>query len=202
MSWGGYGYGYYGHTCDAGCYHGHGLIGKSGWVKPKFSLGRWLFCKGYCTHSPDHGWSPPVRRPVYRQSVGYQHYWPSHWYGTPNPHAAAPVTYPMVAIPTDTTQLGYYYQHVPTWHAVPGMIPPAPVPSQYHHRMSAWGHGVAPVGACYPGDWTGTVVPASATPLPVPAEPLPADSPPPAPPETPEDLNNSAMLWRADLPTS
>ena len=35
-------------------------------------------------------------------------------------------------MPTDTTQLGYYYQHAPTWHAYPGMIPPVPRPVDWH----------------------------------------------------------------------
>lgn len=36
-------------------------------------------------------------------------------------------------MPTDTTQLGYYYQKVPTWAPVPGRIPPAPQPGEWHY---------------------------------------------------------------------
>jgi hypothetical protein len=39
---------------------------------------------------------------------------------------------PMVYMPTDTTQLGYYYQHVPHWHAYQGMVPPVPRPIDWH----------------------------------------------------------------------
>lgn len=87
-------------------------------------------CSGVCMYSPTHGFVPPSKRPYFRQPVSYQHNYPANWVGgTPSGsrrHHAAVYT------PTDTTQLGYYYQKVPTWVPVPGFIPPAPHPSQWH----------------------------------------------------------------------
>src|SRR5690606_31408820 len=53
-----------------------------------------------------------------------------------------PVTAPQVHMPTDTTQLGFYYQRVPTWAPVPGMIPPPPNPADYHYYATGWGGGM------------------------------------------------------------
>ncbi len=47
-------------------------------------------------------------------------------------------------MPTDTTQLGYYYQKVPTWVPVPGMIPPPPQPEEWHHYGSTDATAYAP----------------------------------------------------------
>ncbi len=38
----------------------------------------------------------------------------------------------MIYTPTDTTQLGYYYQRVPVWQRRNGMIPPVPHPEAFH----------------------------------------------------------------------
>src|SRR5690606_22022975 len=40
-----------------------------------------------------------------------------------------------VYMPTDTTQLGYYYQHVPYWLPRPNAVPPAPRPADWHVSM-------------------------------------------------------------------
>ncbi len=79
--------------------------------------------------SPDHGWTPPGRKPIYRIWVPYYKFWPDAW--TAQPVAAVGYRAPVVYMPTDTTQLGYYYQHVPHWHRYQGMIPPVPRPSDW-----------------------------------------------------------------------
>ncbi len=91
-----------------------------------------VFKEHYCTHSPDHGYSIPGKWPIQRRGVEYQHLFPPAYYsvytGAPYLQAA-----PQVYMPTDTTQLGYYYQHVPFWQPAPQMLPPRPVPAQWHH---------------------------------------------------------------------
>ncbi len=82
---------------------------------------------------PDSGWAPPARLPVNRTGGWYQSYWPNNWYG--NPGGGFEGGAPMVYQPTDTTQLGYSYNRVPTWRPNPGMIPRVPSPSSYHARM-------------------------------------------------------------------
>lgn len=81
---------------------------------------------------PDSGWAPPAHVPVTRSGGSYSSYWPNQWYG--NPGGDAFPYHPMVYQPTDTTQLGYSYANVPTWRPNPGMIPPVPSPSMFHHR--------------------------------------------------------------------
>lgn len=80
---------------------------------------------------PDSGWNEPGRRPIRRSWVPYHQFFPASWTGaaTPAPQQRAPLVY----MPTDTTQLGYYYQHVPTWHSYAGMIPPVPRPADWHY---------------------------------------------------------------------
>lgn len=72
----------------------------------------------------------PGRFPIERIPVQYLRYYPAVWYGLPG--STLPVVAPQVHMPTDTTQLGFYYQRVPTWMPVPGMVPPPPIPSQLH----------------------------------------------------------------------
>jgi hypothetical protein len=83
--------------------------------------------------SGDSGWAPPARLPVNRTGGWYQSYWPGQWYGNPGGGfvGGAPIIYQ----PTDTTQLGYSYNRVPTWRPNPGMIPRVPSPSNFHARM-------------------------------------------------------------------
>lgn len=174
----------------AACPHcqGYGHAGRrSGWQPVPFPLDKWLFVDGYCTHSPDHGWAPPQPSPVIRQGAGYVRMVPERWYGQPNNGPAQQFhRAPMVGTPTDTTQLGYYYQHVPSFQPNPGMLPPRPVPSQYHNRSC---RTYAPQQVI----WT-QVQPAS-TPEPA-GEPTPAtpENETPVPP-SPDSLNSSAMLW-------
>jgi hypothetical protein len=96
----------------------------------------WLPGDGACTHSPDYGWTRPVKYPIRRVPVEYHRYWPTKWYGEPGTVQPYPTgrQFPVVFTPTDTTQLGYYYQRVPTWRPNPAMIPPPPFPTQWHHR--------------------------------------------------------------------
>ena len=78
--------------------------------------------------SPDSGWAPPQTVPLTRTSRGYTAY---NNYGMGGYPAAAPMVYQ----PTDTTQLGYSYANVPQWQPNPNMIPPVPIPSQFHNRF-------------------------------------------------------------------
>lgn len=117
-------------TCRSGCQHGcrHGH-----------------FCDHYCSHSPDHGYSIPQKYPIHRRGVQYQHLFPNAWYGMPGSSFQAA---PMVYMPTDTTQLGYYYQHAPSWQPDPSRLPARPIPSQMHYLAgtayaSQWRDGPA-----------------------------------------------------------
>ena len=171
------------HCGGAGCGHckHHGCFGHC--------LGC-CFQEHYCTNSPDYGFSIPGKWPVLRRGVQYNQYFPTSWYGA-NGTLAADVSYPMVYQPTDTAQLGFYYQHVPFWMPQPNPLPPRPLPAQWHnyapavtasafHHGWAWGYG--PGGMCdYPVISTdGTTMPAGPTELqPVPlTEPAPAPKPP------------------------
>ncbi len=89
-----------------------------------------LLRKGY--HGHGQGWVPPSAQMIQRTPVQYQRYYSNQWMGQPGPTGAA--NYQQIYMPTDTTQLGFYYQSVPTWQPRAGMIPPAPDPSMYHTR--------------------------------------------------------------------
>ncbi len=81
--------------------------------------------------SPDYGWAPPGRTPISRVSIDYARYWPGCWTAPGHAHAQR-ITRPVVYYPTDTTQLGYTYQHTPRWLPYEGMVPPVPHPRQWH----------------------------------------------------------------------
>lgn len=124
----GYDFAGYGHpydACNTNCYCDACM---KGWGKKG-----WLFKPGYCSYAADHGWAVPRKNSIRRAGVEYQAYWPHEWYGLHSARAAGTVP-PVVGMPTDTTQLGYYYQHVPQWRPVPGMIPPPPDPAMFHDR--------------------------------------------------------------------
>ena len=91
----------------------------------------WLNPRGACTHSPGHGWAPPTKDRVYRRSIAYTKQFPDQWTGMQTAHVRGPAM-PPVYTPTDTTQLGYYYQHVPRWWPRQGMIPGVPNPNDWH----------------------------------------------------------------------
>jgi hypothetical protein len=103
-----------GECQNGNCQNGHGCFGER-----------------YCgKNSPDHGYSPPAKYPLHRRSVQYTTMFPNQWYGLPGSELAG--GYPMVYQATDTTQLGYYYQHTPTWQPNRNMMPQRPVPAQWH----------------------------------------------------------------------
>ncbi len=132
-------------------------------------------CGGYCggscggnffSTSPDHGWCHPVARTLWRKKVTFQNHYPAKWYGQPGAAQSFKVGhFPTVGLPTDTTQLGYYYHTVPTWQPQPGRIPSMPWPPQWHRRNC---------DTC-PGNW----VPAGA--IQVQPQPTPANPVPPSP---------------------
>ncbi|MCA9080294.1 MAG: hypothetical protein KDA58_07020 [Planctomycetaceae bacterium] len=121
-----------GYPCSHGCGHscGHGQLARH--VHQFFD---WFNPHGMCTHPPDYGFRPPVKQPIYRRPVAYQQWYPQQWnaqqvaYQQQSGYGQAPQT---VYWPTDTTQLGYYYQQVPQWRPSPGMIPGPPQPKQWH----------------------------------------------------------------------
>ena len=99
---------------------------------------------------PDYGWQAPIGYPVQRARLPYNRYYPSQWYGLPG--SQKPRVAPTVFMPTDTTQLGYYYQHVPTWQpAPPGSFPPAPDPRVLHRTEQAQGPDLGTHPGFYPG---------------------------------------------------
>ncbi|SFI16862.1 hypothetical protein [Planctomicrobium piriforme] len=154
-----------------------------------------------------HTFSPPVKRPIYRTGVAYNKMWPNSWTGQPGVQGT-PQRYPTVYMPTDTTQLGYYYQHVPYWQPRAGMIPPPPVPSQWHTTVAQTTHYGHPGGLIL-----GTAP--TATPLPTPGlmptsppwtgangsqvmgAPIQNDSPIPTPAPIIEDVQPSAGLEKS-----
>lgn len=96
-------------------------------------IGTMIFHRGN-TYPPDHRWSLPLKYPIEETPVVYQRYWPSAWTGVPQ----TPIAYnPMVYQPTDTMQLGYYYQRVPTWLPDASRIPPPPNPWTWHKKEMA-----------------------------------------------------------------
>lgn len=87
-------------------------------------------------------WLPSIH-PVQRDPVLYQRWWPHRWYGMPGGGIARDaMRAPVVYVPTDTTQLGYYNQRVPFWTPRPGMYPTAaPDPTMLHnYTRPALGH--------------------------------------------------------------
>lgn len=136
---------------------------------------------------------------VHRYPVVYTRWYPERWYGTPGPRPASPA--PMVYMPTDTTQLGYYYQVVPRWQPRANPIPkPWFVREQemsygYHQGYRGHSYGApvygapveaAPEGESHPSDAPDTLTPGPA--VPVPNGEVPDDLPPSEPaPEVPAD---------------
>jgi hypothetical protein len=90
-----------------------------------------LFGEKYCKNSPDAGYSVPAKYPVLRRGVQYTQYYPNTPYGTSG-HSPFGGSFPVVYQPTDTTQLGYTYQHVPFWMPNPSKLPERPDPQAWH----------------------------------------------------------------------
>lgn len=107
------------HGCNDCCLH---------------AIKKWALCWDYYILPPDYGWNVPTKVPVVRKGVTYDRYWPETWYGTGTARPGEYRSYPMVANPTDTTQLGYTYQQVPYWQPNHNRLPKPPVPSQWHVR--------------------------------------------------------------------
>ncbi len=136
-------------------------------------------------------WNPRIY-PVYRVPVQYLRYWPQRWYGDPRRGVSSSQPYaPMVYQPTDTTQLGYYYQHAPSWQRNPGMLPAGPHPRRYHQFDFSW-RGAAADRYGYPHGSHGGAVIQSAP------DSSMKNSTPSGPkqtvPPSPTDLNKSAGL--------
>jgi len=121
--------------------------------------------------------SPPVKRPIYRSPVSYTKGFPDQWTGNAPVGHQTGYRAPTVYMPTDTTQLGYYYQVVPYWQPKHGAVPPPPIPSQWHTTVGQLPQtGNCPAGVIY--GTAPTAVPNSPTPPPwgdrgVPPEPQP-----------------------------
>lgn len=105
-------------------------------------------------------WCAPVSVPLQRQSIGFARHYPTVWYGQGRsvvqrqaangnrglyhqasagystggvPHGSiVSGVYPTVGMPTDTTQLGYYYQTAPRWLPAPDRIPRMPWAPHWH----------------------------------------------------------------------
>jgi len=129
---------------------------------------------------PGTVWLPNVH-PVQRTPVVYQRYWPRKWYGMPGGGIAADAPRaPVVYMPTDTTQMGFYYQRAPRWQPRPGMLPPPPNPWSMHQYTRP------PNGAVH-------FAPASpASPRSVPPSPEQKKVSPPVPKQ---DLDKSAVNY-------
>jgi hypothetical protein len=141
-------------------------------------------------YNPARGFRPPTTIHVERDAIMYYNYWPAKWYGQPGWHLAP--SFPMVYMPTDTTQLGVYYARVPQWQPNPRMYPRPPRPEEWNRRVS-YVDGLGG-GACSGGATPASSGPATPTPdtmgAPV-TQPTPAVSPaplqtiPPAPKPAP-----------------
>jgi len=128
---------------------------------------------------PYYGWAQPGRLEIDRTGVTYHKYLPDAWTGAP---AVAQRRLPMVGMPTDTTQLGFYYQQVPHWQAYNGMVPPVPRPSDWHlHYVDGM---PCPVSTAARQTILGA-------PQPVPQQPMNQQPPVPTPP-TSLELERSA----------
>ncbi|MBI1348318.1 hypothetical protein GC163_18745 [bacterium] len=185
----------YGYSMDGSCPHCQGYGGKHGGKSCRF-------CEHYCTHSADHGYSIPAKWPIQRRGVQYQSLFPNAWYGTPEWNAMQVQGAPMVYQPTDTTQLGFYYQHVPFWQPQPNPLPQRPIPAEWHRYApvvyaSQFQNGYTKGGMSseYPVYYE-TVTPTQPTPTelqPVP-EPMTTEPLPPAPPApVPAPVQESAV---------
>lgn len=189
-------------TCwDASCPGGKGF-----WTFPAV---RWALDPGYYAVAPDHGWAPPDKAPVRRSYVTYSQYHPQTWYGAQaGGKGRKNKSYPIIGQPTDTAQMGYYYQQVPTWKPRPGMIPGTPDPRNWHWRPTQLDRdGTRLQWVRLRNVWVPlNQIPGGATPAPTPVpEPMPPTAEPvPAPPPAngPRALNepvDGGTIRRAGL---
>jgi len=194
---------------NAGCPHCN-----RGYPATYQSRSRWHHGRYHKAGEWDYIHGPSIH-PIVRNPVEYQRYQPDVWYG--DPRFGVPEgfpTAPMVYHPTDTTQLGYYHQRVPSWQPDPCRIPPYPVPSQYHRfdrsvsdpaqpacqRNGAGNGNGCRCGAncrCGNGFSCGCgCSPHSGWSLPTPAAPQQDATPTPADPGTPPAPNETAVFHR------
>lgn len=163
----------------------------------------------YCKHSPDYGYGPPAKYPLQRRGVEYQNYYPHQWYGAGADYSGSYA--PMVYQPTDTTQLGYKYQHVPFWQPMPNRLPPKPIPAQWHitpppvqaTSYRPGGHGWHGGYGAMSTHGYGVNCPPNA--VPVQAQPVPVQQPtaiPQATPAQPQPLIEEAVPSVQPLPAT
>ncbi len=136
--------------CSSNCYAGDGSVCMHGSCQSDVPRqpGFGILCRHCATKAyPDAGWAPPAHLPVNRDNVWYRSYVPQVPYGSSGGGFIA--NYPQVYQPNDTTQLGYTYQHVPTWQSRPGMIPGPPNPADYHSRTCPGGPNCTQCSECY-----------------------------------------------------
>ncbi|MDA0834803.1 MAG: hypothetical protein O3A29_16140 [Planctomycetota bacterium] len=133
-----------GHCGGMGC----GFCNTQPWWFGSRQVGpfRWLLCNGYCTVSPDHGWARPYKVPVRRMPIGYTRFYGDTGSGAAANGSSAPANYPIIYTATDTTQLGYTYQHVPQWRDQPHLYPPTPWPGNFHYRYCPQGQNCGTTG--------------------------------------------------------
>lgn len=196
----GCGYGYGNQTCIRPGSHAHQILD---WFNPH----------GMCVHSPDHGWAPPGKMHTpHPQQVAYNKMFPDAWTGQTGAGAMGGPRAVQVYMPTDTTQLGYYYQAAPRWHAQRGMVPGVPDPRQWHRDMCQ-GKGTG-CRTCQNGQAANAgeqiieervidngQMPAEGQPQMVDPQPHPAADPQPnIAPEPPAEPKAAAPLEKADAP--
>ncbi|MBI1314957.1 hypothetical protein GC176_27000 [bacterium] len=176
-------------TCDY-CADTNCPGGKGMWTPPAV---RWVLDPDYYGVAPDYGWSAPAKHVIPRQNVTYQKYYPTTWYGQNSNARVVAKRYPIIAQPTDTTQMGYSYQHVPTWQPK-NILPNPPHPKTWHVRHcipgpdGSYTRWVPLTDVYVPLDQIPSqpqAAPQSTEPGPPPIEPEAAPMPavPPAPPE-------------------
>jgi hypothetical protein len=145
-----------------------------------------------CQHGLVQGNSfvrPPAVWPVASTPNTYQYYWSPQLMGVPIANVQPAAVYPMIYHPTDTTQLGFSYQHVPRWGFRPQMLPPAPTPNWPLGQHTAYGSGYGYVDRYSTA--TPTIIASPVTPSAPPVAPPVTNVPPitvPPPPEA--QLNN------------
>lgn len=165
------GNGQYGPCGNGSCGHGYGrCYHRCSCTGHIHNLLSWLDPLGGCTLPPDHGWAPPGKVPMWRRPVTYTKFYPDGWTGQPGFPAVPGMPRPgHVYMPTDTTQLGHYYQTVPQWLPVHGMVPGAPNPNDWHQPLCTQNAGIV-VGASAESVLTPTSAPV-VTPEATPAAP-------------------------------
>lgn len=136
--------GYYGQDCHGhNCVFGGTLTHRGDRCQdpncPHCNNGRGrASCWGRNALPPDYGFHPPTPEPfIWRQPVVYQRYLPDQPYGTPGMTYTQAVQ-PMVYMPTDTTQLGFNYMHVPQWLPNRANYPLAPNPVMWQRRVAPY----------------------------------------------------------------